>query len=73
MTIEEELEAALYHYDRLTDDNLRAVARLLFRQGATDEEVDRELAIQAEEISRGRVDFRNKLHAWLLRGGESLQ
>ena len=56
-------------FEEITQERLQDTARLLARHGATDEEIEAELAIQRQQIAKAREDARG----FVRRRGESLQ
>jgi hypothetical protein len=60
-------------YDEIVDGKLQGTARMLSRKGATDQEIEAELAHQREAMAASRARFMDEAKGFIQRGGESLQ
>jgi len=56
-------------FDEFTEERLQETARILSRHGATDEEIEAELAIQRQQIAKAREEAKG----FIQRRGEALQ
>jgi multidrug resistance efflux pump len=65
-----DLEACI---DQVAEEKLQEAARLLSRHGATDEEIEAELAHQRAEIAEAKAQAIRQAKGFVQRGGESLQ
>ncbi|HZH10564.1 MAG TPA: hypothetical protein VEZ24_09345 [Microvirga sp.] len=60
-------------FDEIAEGKLQDTARLLSRKGATDEEIEAELAHQRAAMAASRAQFMEQAKGFIQRGGESLQ
>jgi hypothetical protein len=65
-----DLEACI---DQVAEEKLQDTARLLSRHGATDQEIEAELAHHRAEIAEAKARAVRQAKGFVQRGGESLQ
>lgn len=56
-------------FDEIAEERLQDVARLLSRKGATDEEIEAEIAIHRQQFDKVKAEARSTME----RGGEGFQ
>lgn len=72
ITIDEAMQRASDAIDEIGDVALADARATLTRLGATDEELDREMAFQTKEFATWRAENLASLRSWLARDGEAL-